>query len=278
MTAKPLTLMAVHAHPDDESSSTGGVLAYYAARGVRTVVVTCTNGELGDAPGGIKPGEPGHDTDAVSAIRRAELEEACRILGVSDLELLGFHDSGMADWEYKDDGVAFCNVSVADGAARLAALFEKYRPDVVVTYDDVGVYDHPDHLHAHAITVAAVEETNIPAKLYFTAWRRGNFETLRERMIELGVEMPDAPEIDAETDRAMAALEARITTTIDTTSVVAQKRTALAAHASQVGESWFGAMPAEVFDEVFGTESFIRARDTSGAPTPEDDLFAGLGQ
>ena len=93
--------MAVHAHPDDESSSTGGVLARYADEGVRTVVVTCTNGELGDAPGGIKPGDEGHDEAEVARIRLGELERACETLGVAHLELLGYHDSGMVDWEHK---------------------------------------------------------------------------------------------------------------------------------------------------------------------------------
>src|SRR5213596_2767707 len=97
-----LTLMAVHAHPDDESSSTGGILARYSDEGIRTVVVTCTNGEFGDAPGGIKPGEDGHDPDDVARIRRDELNLACTILGVTHLEMLGYHDSGMPDWEYKD--------------------------------------------------------------------------------------------------------------------------------------------------------------------------------
>ena len=92
-----LTLMAVHAHPDDECSSTGGILAKYAAEGVRTIVVTCTNGELGDGPGGIKPGDTGHDTEAVAATRRGELLKACELLGVTKVELLGYHDSGMAE-------------------------------------------------------------------------------------------------------------------------------------------------------------------------------------
>jgi len=95
--ADDLTLMAVHAHPDDESSSTGGVLAAYSDAGVRTVLVTCTNGEFGDAPGGIKPGQDGHDEQAVAQQRLAELREACKILGVTDLEPLGYHDSGMPD-------------------------------------------------------------------------------------------------------------------------------------------------------------------------------------
>src|SRR3954452_12528753 len=102
-----LTLMAVHAHPDDESSSTGGVLARYADEGVQTVVVTCTNGELGDAPGGINPGGGGHEEAEVARIRRGELERACETLCVSHLELLGYHDSGMVDWEHKARPDAF---------------------------------------------------------------------------------------------------------------------------------------------------------------------------
>jgi LmbE family N-acetylglucosaminyl deacetylase len=267
--------MAVHAHPDDESSSTGGVLARYAAEGVRTVVVTCTNGELGDGPGGVKPGEEGHDEAAVAATRLAELEEACRILNVTDLELLGYHDSGMVDWEFKDKADVFCNVPIEESSGRLVELFEKYQPDVVITYDDQGGYDHPDHIRAHNITVAAVEQSGIPAKLYFTAWRRGTFERLRAKLAEQGVEFP-APEIDDERRARMDAVEARITTTVDAKAFVVRKRDALAAHASQIEESWLSRIPPEVYVEVFGEESFIRARDTTDAPLPEDDLFAGI--
>ena len=97
MAPDTLTLMAVHAHPDDEASSTGGVLALYSDQGVRTVVVTCTNGEFGDAPGQVKPGEDGHDEQAVAQLRLDELRQSCKILGVTNLELLGYHDSGMPD-------------------------------------------------------------------------------------------------------------------------------------------------------------------------------------
>src|SRR5205807_757795 len=168
----PLTLMAVHAHPDDESSSTGGVLARYADEGVRTVVVTCTNGELGDAPGGIKPGDEGHDEAEVARIRLGELKRACETLGVAHLELLGYHDSGMVDWEHKDRPDVFCNVAVDDAAERLSGLFERYQPDVVVTYDELGGYDHPDHVHASRVAMAAVARTGIPRQAYLTAFRR----------------------------------------------------------------------------------------------------------
>src|SRR4051812_477184 len=98
-TDRPLTLMAVHAHPDDEATGTGGILARYAAEGIETVLVVCTDGAAGDGPGGVKPGEPGHDRDAVVAMRRSELEASCAALKVGDLEMLGYADSGMMGWE-----------------------------------------------------------------------------------------------------------------------------------------------------------------------------------
>src|ERR1700684_4729400 len=129
--AETLTMMAVHAHPDDEASSTGGVLATYSAQGIRTVVVTCTNGEFGDAPGGLKPGQDGHDEQAVAQLRLAELRQSCKILGVSQLELLGYHDSGMPEWDYKERPEAFCNIPAAEVTGRISGLIDKYRPQVL---------------------------------------------------------------------------------------------------------------------------------------------------
>ena len=272
----PLTLMAVHAHPDDESSSTGGVLARYAGDGVRTVVVTCTNGELGDAPGGIKPGEPGHDEDEVARIRLDELERACETLGVAHLELLGYHDSGMVDWEHKDRPDVFCNIAVDVASERLGGLFERYRPDVVVTYDEHGGYDHPDHVHASRVTMAAVARTGIPAKAYFTAFRRSGFAKFRAVLEEQGADLSQFPEPDPEQMRLLDAVEARITTVVDIGPFVEQKRTALVTHASQLEESFFGKLPTEAFSALFGEEAFIRAHDTTDASLPESDLFAGL--
>ena len=115
MPERPLTLMAVHAHPDDEAISTGGILARYSAEGVRTVLVTCTNGELGDAPGGIKPGEPGHDESVVVPLRRTSSRPVARSWASSNLELLGYHDSGMEGWPQNDAPGSFWRTPVADG-------------------------------------------------------------------------------------------------------------------------------------------------------------------
>jgi LmbE family N-acetylglucosaminyl deacetylase len=271
--------MAVHAHPDDEASSTGGVLALYSDQGIRTIVVTCTNGEFGDAPGGIKPGQDGHDEQAVAQLRLAELRQSAKILGVSDLETLGYHDSGMPDWEYKFRPDAFCNVPLADVANRIAGLIEDYRPQIVITYDDKGPYQHPDHVHASLAAQQAVAQSGTPAKLYLSAMRPSAWAKIMEALREAG---EDVPSWDQDTEEARAAAraaaesEARITTTVDIREVLERKREALFAHGSQIAESWFSKIPAEIAADAFGFESFIRAADTTGAPVPETDLFAGL--
>ncbi|HWG13281.1 MAG TPA: PIG-L family deacetylase [Streptosporangiaceae bacterium] len=273
--ADSLTLMAVHAHPDDESSSTGGVLATYSAEGIRTVVVTCTNGEFGDAPGGIKPGEDGHGEATVAQIRLAELRQATKLLGVTDLELLGYHDSGMPEWDYKNRPDAFCNVPPAEVTGRIGALIEHYRPQVLITYDDKGMYQHPDHVYASQMAQAAVAETGIPAKLYLSTIRGSSWGKLREALREAGVDVPDMELTDSQREQA-AATEAAITTTVDIRPMLDRKREALMAHVSQIQESWFAKLPPELAAETFGFESFIRIRDTTGAPIPETDLFTGL--
>ena len=272
--AQTLTMMAVHAHPDDEASSTGGVLATYSGQGIRTVVVTCTNGEFGDAPGGIKPGQEGHDEQAVARQRLAELRESATILGVSHLEMLGYHDSGMPDWDYKDRPDAFCNVPLADVVGRISHLIERYRPQVLVTYDDQGPYQHPDHVHASQSGQIAAKDSGVD-KLYLSAMRRSDWTKIWDALRELGAEVPDFNPTAEELAQA-AASEARITTTVDIRPVLARKREALFAHGSQISESWFSKLPPEIAEATFGYEHFIRAADTTGAALPEDDLFAGL--
>jgi LmbE family N-acetylglucosaminyl deacetylase len=271
---EPLTLMAVHAHPDDESSG-GGILASYSEQGIQTIVVTCTNGEYGDAPGGIKPGQDGHDAQAVAQLRLAELRQAVKILGVSHLETLGYHDSGMAEWEYKANPDAFCNVPLDEVAGRIAGLIEAYRPQVVVSYDDAGAYQHPDHVHASLAAQRAAAATGIPAKVYLSTMRGSSWRKIWEALRERGEQVPDFTEDPERARRAMES-EQRISTTIDIRSVLSRKREALLTHGSQINDSWFSKLPQEVAEEAFGYEYFIRIFDTTGAPVPEADLFAGL--
>src|SRR6476620_1064015 len=109
-----LTVMAVHAHPDDEATGTGGVLAKAADEGIRTVLVTCTDGGCGDGPEGVKPGDPGHDPATVSVMRRQELEASCDVLKISALEMLDYADSGMMGWAANDAPGSFWQTPVEE--------------------------------------------------------------------------------------------------------------------------------------------------------------------
>lgn len=265
--------MAVHAHPDDEATSTGGVLARYAAEGVTTVVVTCTDGRCGDGPAGVKPGEAGHDPEVVVAMRRRELEASCAVLKVTHLETLGFHDSGMMGWPTNTAPGSFWTASVDDAAQQLAELIRRYRPDVVITYDENGGYGHPDHIQAHRVAMAAVALTGRHAKVYWSTVPRSWVHDVAALLREAGVgwdetEISDLPPIGLPDEQ--------ITTWIDATGVSDQKYDALAAHASQSDGALFLSLGKERFARLMGTEAFVRVQDTTGAPLPENDLFSGL--
>jgi LmbE family N-acetylglucosaminyl deacetylase len=287
MPPEPLTLMAVHAHPDDEASTTGGVLALYAAQGVRTVLVTCTDGSCGDGPGGVKPGDAGHDRAEVARLREVELRRSCEILDIGHLELLGYRDSGMMGWAANDEPGAFWGMNVDDAARPLVDLIERYRPQVIVTYDANGFYGHPDHIMAHRITMAAAASTGIPAKVYHTAIARSGFAEFAIALREAGIEPPgvsDREEGRFATDEADAPAETPtfgtadelITTTIDVAAYASTKLESLAAHGSQADNIFFLQMGPELYARFFGVESFVRAEDRTDAPVPESDLFAGI--
>src|SRR5262249_10194729 len=174
----PLTLMAVHAHPDDEVISTGGTLARYAQEGIETVVVTCTDGSQGFGPGGVLPGQAGHDLDAVAATRRGELAQSCGALGVSHLEMLGYRDSGMAGGAGNNAPPAFRKPPLAERAAAVAELIRRHQPQVLITYDANGGYGHPDHIQAHRVATAALALAGGVSRTYHTARGRRDAERL----------------------------------------------------------------------------------------------------
>ncbi len=266
-----LTLLAVHAHPDDEALFTGGALARYAAEGVRTVLVTCTGGELGYGPGGVPVHTAGHDPATVATTRRLELEASCRLLGVAELELLGYRDSGMVGWAENRAPGAFAATPVAEAAERLAALLERHRPQVVVTYDRDGFYGHPDHVQAHRATMAAVERTGVVDKTYFVAVPRSHLAMAAELADAAGLALPDwlaSPAFGTE--------DHLVTTTLDCRASAAVKYEALAAHATQLDNAFLLGLGQELFAEALGVEWYVRGPDRTGGPLPEDDLFAGL--
>ena len=185
-----LTLMAVHAHPDDESSSTGGVFARYCDEGIKTVLVTCTNGEYGDGP---EPREARRRRSRPAAGRKtrlAELDVAVQSSASRTSNCSGTTTPAWPTGGSRTTTDAFAVVPFEESTGKLVELFEAYRPDVVITYHDNGGYNHPDHLQAHRITVAACERTGIPSKLYFIARRRRDWQKMREALPALGIDIP----------------------------------------------------------------------------------------
>jgi LmbE family N-acetylglucosaminyl deacetylase len=269
--------MAVHAHPDDEAASTGGVLHKYAAVGVRTVLVTCTGGELGDGPGGLKPDQPGHDPGAVREVRRAELEISCQRLGISHLELLGYRDSGMAEWERAGAQGAFAGSDLREEIDRLAVLIEQYRPQVVLTYGEDGGYGHPDHIRAHEVAKGAVLATEIPVKVYYTVFPKSLARRVLHQMKEAGIDPWELGEMDFDPDNPpFGVADDLVTTDVNVMADVDAKLAAVRAHSSQMDNAFFATLPSRVAPMILGHEYFIRAIDRSKAVLPETDLFAGI--
>ncbi len=267
-------MLAVHAHPDDEVMATGGALRLLADQGVRTVLVTCTDGRYGDAPGGIKPGEAGHDPDAVAALRARELDAAAAALGIARLVRLGYQDSGMMGWDHNDEPGAFWSTRVDEAADRLGAILREEAPQVVVTYNEIGFYGHPDHIQAHRATRAALAALAAPPTLYYNALPRSAAERWREQ--EAGD--PDAAAREGEDGFdpvALAVPDEEIAVAIDVRGVLAAKRAAMAAHASQLADTPWLALADDAFAAAMGQEWFVRAGNPLGLTGVSSDLLVG---
>jgi len=284
MATEPLCLLSVHAHPDDESSKGAGTVAKYHDDGVRTVLVCCTGGEEGDI---LNPAMDKDEVKAdIGAVRRAELDAAAAIIGYDEVVMLGYRDSGMADSEANANPDCFARAPLAEAVERLAAIIRRTRPQVVVTYpDEQQGYPHPDHLRVHEITQPAIDraadstwETDAGdvwqvAKVYYSVWAKKRIELTHAKYLELGLESPYSPEWF---DRPWQ--DHRITSSIDIEGYGEVRFDALLAHATQIDPAspfWFG-LPREVASSIHPYDDYIRASTVIEAPTPEDDLFAGL--
>jgi mycothiol conjugate amidase Mca len=277
-----LSLMAVHAHPDDEVFSTGGILARYAKEGVRTVLVTCTDGAVGEIS------DPALATpENLATVREGELRAASAILGVRELHMLGYRDSGMVDTPDNDNPVSFKQASLDEAIGKLVAIVRRTRPQVMVTYTEDGGYGHPDHIRAHQISVAAFDAAGDlarypeqgldpwePCKLYYAVWVRRNFKVLLDGLREAGLPPPWDMEEGAETP---GAPDEMATATVDTSAYAALKQRALGAHRTQIAaDSPFLRLPAELATRVYGEETFHLAKSRIADQGAETDLFAGV--
>jgi mycothiol conjugate amidase Mca len=291
--------MAVHAHPDDECYS-GGIFGLYGAQGARTVLVTCTLGEEGEIV------DPTLDAEAIrprlAEVRTEELRCSAAELGVGQLYLLGYRDSGMAGTAANAHPDAFANVNVEAATRRLVAIVRQERPQVLVTYDEHGGYGHPDHIMAHRIAIAAFESAGDvqrfpegpdmpapwqPSKLYYIVFQLESLMQLGRELAERGLPNPFAGDGAAASESAPAADEAdrmsffrpasEITTTIDTAPYADRVLASFRCHRTQIAPTAFPlVLPEDMARAALSRQWFILARSRVQSDLPETDLFAGL--
>jgi mycothiol S-conjugate amidase len=295
LSSKGLRLMAVHAHPDDESSKGAATMARYAREGVDVLVATMTGGERGSVL------NKAMDTPEVRAnlpaIRREEMARAREILGVQQ-NFLGFTDSGLPEGDPKPplpEG-SFALVPLAEATAPLVRLVREFRPHVILTYDESGGYPHPDHIKTHEVAVEAFEaaadpdrypeaggEPWQPLKMYYiVAFHQGKYAALHEELVRRGLESPYSKIFAEWEERARKRAERgdrplEITTRVAAADYFGIRDDALRAHATQVDPegSWF-ACPLDVQAAAWPTEDYHLARSLVDTELPEDDLFAGI--
>jgi LmbE family N-acetylglucosaminyl deacetylase len=258
------TLVCFHAHPDDESITTGGTIARAAADGHRVVLVVATRGELGEVPDDLKDGETLADR------RIAETMRSASVLGIDRVEFLGYLDSGMDGWDQNNDPASFWQADIDEAAERLATILREEAADVLTVYDPHGNYGHPDHVQVHRVGHRAGELAGTP-EVYEVTMNRDAMRRMLEEAREMGVEI-DAPELPE--DQPFGMPEDALTTAIDVSGFIERKRLSIMAHASQVTDSdFFLKMPPEAFQQAFSTEWFIRK---GARPGIHEDKLAGL--
>ena len=294
-----LRLMAVHAHPDDESSKGAATMVRYVADGVSVMVVSCTGGERGDVLNPRLKDDPEVQRDIVG-FRRKEMAEAVRILGVQH-RWLGFVDSGLPEGDPLPplpDG-CFAREPLEIAAAPLVRLVRTFRPHVMTTYDEAGGYPHPDHVMCHRVSSEAFEAAGdpqryvghgtlpwTPLKLYYNqTFSKPKILAYHQALLDAGAESPFTEWMERWEDRD----ERVVTTRIPVAEHLETADRALLAHATQVDPDglWFS-VPADTRRQVWPTEEFELARSLVGGPVAgapgltvhaddlEDDLFAGV--
>ncbi|CCM65681.1 MULTISPECIES: mycothiol conjugate amidase Mca [Candidatus Neomicrothrix] len=284
---RPLRLLSIHAHPDDEASKGAGTVRRYVNAGIGATLVCCTGGEAGDIlnPAMDRPSV----VENLQAVRMVELGRSAQIIGYDRVELLGYRDSGMEGTEPNAHPDNFANAPFDEAVGRLVAMLRREQPQVVITYgDDQRAYGHPDHLRVHEISMPAVEAAADPAyrpelgdphqvdKVYSTVWYRKRMEALHHAMEEAGLESP----FDEEWRKRWADFDQdhRVTAFVDVSGYYWVRQDALLAHATQVDPNvgfWFG-VPDEVADRVEPYDTYVLDHSVVATQSPEHDLFAGV--
>ena len=253
-----MTVVFVHAHPDDEAIFTGGTMVRLAGSGVPVALVIATGGELGTPSAGLAPGSD------LAVLRRAECDVAAAALGVGRIEHLGFRDSGMAGDAANAAAGAFCCAPVDEVAATLAGILRAVGATAVVGYDEQGIYGHPDHVHVTAVVRAAAALAGV-ATVYGATVDREYLHFVESHVVAEAGLVDDLGLVRSHIGVATVEVAA----TVDVRDVLGAKRAAIAAHASQIPESSSVLqLPDTHFADVYGWEWFVRW----GPPGPLDRL------
>jgi mycothiol S-conjugate amidase len=282
-----LRLLAVHAHPDDESSKGAGSYAYYRSIGAEVLIVSCTGGERGDVQNDALAEKAMAERD-MAGLRRIEMSRAQQVLDVQH-RWLGYQDSGLPEEGEAVPAGSFALIPLEISAASLVKLIREYRPQVLVTYDENGGYPHPDHIRAHEIAVYAMEAAADPSryadlgdawqisKLYYD--RIFSTERMNRMYDELVASEPDSPLIP-QFDEMRSWMRDRpnlATTQVDVGAFFEHRDRALRSHASQVApDSHFFFWPNDIQRRAWPFENFQLAKSLVETELPETDLFAGI--
>ncbi|HEX6968271.1 MAG TPA: N-acetyl-1-D-myo-inositol-2-amino-2-deoxy-alpha-D-glucopyranoside deacetylase [Micromonosporaceae bacterium] len=280
-------LLLVHAHPDDESITTGATMARYAAEGAHVTLVTCTLGEEGEVCVPELALLEAGEADQLGGYRIKELADACAALGVTDHRFLGgagrYRDSGMLGTPGNRHPRAFCRADLDEAAGHLLEIMREVRPQVLVTYDPDGGYGHPDHIQAHRVAMRAAElaaaDGHGPAKVYWIGLPRSVVQVgLDAFASSSGNPFSGVTRVE---DLPFGNPDEQITTRIDATAYGSAKRAAMRAHVTQIpSDSWLYSIAGNFGSEPMGVEYFILAAGRKGPGSGpngwESDLFAGL--
>ena len=277
--------LLVHAHPDDETINNGATMAMYAALGAEITLVTCTRGEEGEVLVPDLAHLAANETDQLGQHREHELAEAMKALGISDHRFLGegkvkFRDSGMMGTEPNNRADCFWQADLDEAAKLLVEVIHEVKPHILITYDEIGGYGHPDHIQAHRVAMRAAElatEWKI-SKIYWNAMPKSVLANGIEAMKEVGSNFFGTENVD---DLPFAKADELVTAVVDANSYVEAKMAAMKAHATQIElDGPFFALSNHLGLQVWGYEFYSLVQGEAHEPFNSDgreiDLFAGI--
>ena len=277
-------ILLVHAHPDDETINNGATMALYAALGAQVTLITCTRGEEGEVLTPELTHLASSETDSLGEHREIELANAMKALGVTDFRFLAegegkYRDSGMMGTEPNNRPDVFWQADLEEASDYLVKVIDEVKPHILITYDEIGGYGHPDHIQAHRVAMRASEKSKWQIqKIYWNTMPKSVLAESMAKMKELGSDFFGADNVD---DLPFAKEDSFVTTLIDGNSYVDAKMAAMKAHHTQISlDGPFFALSNNLGLQVWGHEYYTLVKGEKSAPFDvngrESDLFSGV--